>query len=162
MTPPSTARDVLSDAGPTDRVPPFRFSARFRVDLADTDLGAVVYWGRYPQFLDRAAIAYRRHIGVEPLGPPGHLFVMRAITLEYSSSARFDDELEVFVRTARLGATSHTIDVRIERLGDDGGLVAGGRFTVVGLESYGGRPSPMPAGMRDAIIRFEGGAIETA
>jgi acyl-CoA thioester hydrolase len=162
VTSPSATRAALSDAGPTDRVPPFRFSVRFRVELADTDLGAVVYYGRYPQFVDRATIAYRRHMGVEPLGPPGHLFVVRALTLEYSSSARFDDELEVFVRTVRLGATSHTIDVRIERPGDGAALVAAGRFTVVGLESYGGRPSRMPAEMRDAIIRFEGGAIETA
>jgi acyl-CoA thioester hydrolase len=154
--------DVLFVAGPTDRVPPFGFSARFRVELADTDLGAVVYYGRYPVLVDRATIAYRRHLGVEPLGSPGHLFVVRALQLEYFASARFDDRMEVFVRAAAVGRTSHTIEVRMERLDDDGEgtLVAGGRLTVVGLAAYGGRPSRMPAEMREAFETFEGAALE--
>jgi acyl-CoA thioester hydrolase len=149
-------------AGPTDRVPPFGFSARFRVELTDTDLGAVVYYGRYPTFVDRAAIAYRRHLGITPLGPPEHLFVVRAIELEYFSSARFDDEMEVFVRASAVGRTSHTIEVRMERLDGDGegSLVAAGRLTVVGLREYGGRPSRMPPEMREAIEAFEGAALE--
>jgi acyl-CoA thioester hydrolase len=154
---------VLFEAGPNDRVPPFGFSARFRVELTDTDLGAVVYYGRYPVLVDRATIAYRRHLGVTPLGPPGHLFVVRAMQLEYFSSARFDDEVEVFVRAAAVGRTSHTIEVRIERLDaeGEGTLVAGGRLTVVGVAEYGGRPSRVPAEMREAIEAFEGAALET-
>jgi len=144
----------------TDRVPGFRFAVRTRVDIADTDLGAVVYYGRYPHHVDRGVLAYRRHVGVPLLGPEGHLFVVRSLGIDYRSSARFDDELEVLVRTAEIGRSSHTVEVRIDRLGHDGGAetVAEARLVVVGLAGYGGRPSRMPASMREALERFEGTA----
>ena len=74
-----TGRTAEAHSGPTDRVPPFRFSAVSRVDVAETDLGAVVYYGRYVHHVDRAVIAYRRHVGIPPLGPDGHLFVVRRL-----------------------------------------------------------------------------------
>ncbi|WP_217913355.1 acyl-CoA thioesterase [Miltoncostaea marina] len=144
-------------AGPTDRLPPFRFSARSRVDIADTDLGAVVYYGRYPLHIDRGVIAYRRHLGIPPLGPEGHLFVVRSLRVDYASPARFDEELEVFARVGELGRSSHTMAVRIERLGGEGpARVADAQLVVVGVAAYGARPSRMPASMRGAIAAFEG------
>lgn len=152
------SREALADAGPTDRVPPFRFSARSRVDIAETDLGAVVYYARYPHHIDRAVLAYRRHLGIPALGPPGHLFVVRSLLIDYHSSARFDDEVEVFVRVAELGRSSHAIAVRMERSGEEGGAVhlADARLVLVGLGEYGGRPSRIPEPMRTAIAGFEG------
>jgi YbgC/YbaW family acyl-CoA thioester hydrolase len=149
-------RATLADAGPADRVPPFRFSARSRVDVADTDLGAVVYYGRYPVHLDRAVLAYRRHLGIPPLGPEGHLFVVRSLTIDYLSSARFDEEVEVFVRTSAVGRSSHTMELRMERLAGGPAGVAEARMVIVGLAAYGGRPSRMPDDMRRAIEGFEG------
>lgn len=152
-------RRPLADAGPTDRVPPYRFSARSRVELRDTDLGAVVYYARYPAFIDRAAIAYREHIGVPALGPPGHLLVVRSLELDYRASARFGDEVETFVRVERLGRSSHTLQARMERI-DDGGatLLAEARLTVVGVGEYGGRPTAVPEAMRQGILALEGTA----
>ena len=144
-------------AGPTDRVPPFRFSARARVDVAETDLGAVVYYARYPHHLDRAVLAYRRHMGIPLLGPEGHLFVVRSLQIDYRASARFDDLLETFVRVSALGRTSHTISARMERVGDGEPLhVADATLVIVGLGAYGGRPSRVPDEMREAITAFEG------
>ena len=149
-------RAVTADAGPSDRVPPFRFSARSRVDIAETDLGAVLFYARYPHHVDRAVLAYRRHLGVPLLGPPGHLFVIRSLEVDYRSSARFDEELEVFVRVSELGRSSHTMQARIERTGGEGPAhVADARLVVVGLAEYGGRPSRIPDGMREAIAAFE-------
>jgi acyl-CoA thioester hydrolase len=138
--------------------PVFRFSVRSRVEIADTDLGAVVYYGRYPHHVDRGVVAYRRKLGIPPLGPEGHLFVVRSMHIDYHSSARFDDELDILVRTADIGRTSHTAQVRIDRLGagDTREHVAEARLVVVGLGAYGGRPSRMPDEMRRAIETFEG------
>ncbi|MGD9697233.1 MAG: acyl-CoA thioesterase [Thermoleophilia bacterium] len=145
-------------AGPTDRVPPYRFGARFRVELADTDLGAIVYYGRYSHLIDRAVLAYRRHLGIPVLGPEGHLFVVRALSVQYLGSARFDDEVEALVRVSKLGRTSHALDVRIERIGrGDPELLIESSLTVVGLDEYGGRPSRMPDEMRGPIEAFERG-----
>lgn len=151
-----SGRAPLADAGPTDRVPPFRFSARSRVDVSDTDLGAVVYYGRYPVHLDRAVLAYRRHLGIPLLGPEGHLFVVRSLTIDYMGSARFDDELEVFVRVGEVGRIRHTMTARMERIGDGAPEhIADARLELVGLAGYGGRPSRVPQAMRDAIASFE-------
>ncbi len=151
------SRVTTADAGPTDRVPPFRFSARSRVDVAETDLGAVVYYARYPHHLDRAVLAYRRHLGIPPLGPEGHLFVVRSLGIEFHASARFDDEVEVFVRVSGLGRSSHTMSARMERVGGEGSAhLADATLTLVGLGSYGGRPSRVPEAMREAIAAFEG------
>jgi acyl-CoA thioester hydrolase len=153
-------RSVLADAGPTDRVPPFRFSARSRVDVADTDLGEVVYYGRYPVHIDRAVLAYRRHLGIPGLGPEGHLFVVRSLGVDYLASPRFDDEIEVLVRVAGLGRSSHALELRMERPGEHPAHVADARMTIVGLSGYGGRPSRMPDAMRDAILAFEEPGLE--
>lgn len=137
--------------------PPFRFSTRMRVDFADTDAGGILYYGRYSRYVDRAVIEYRRAAGIGSLGEPGHLFVVRSMTVDYHDSAHFDEDLEVFVRTVRVGSSSHTIDVRIERINADGALhLADARLVLVGVHSYeAAEPTSMPAAMRRAIEAAE-------
>lgn len=153
-----TGRTPDGHSGPTDRVPPFRFSAVSRVDVAETDLGAVVYYGRYVHHVDRAVIAYRRHLGIPPLGPDGHLFVVRRLEVDYRAPARFDDEVEAFVRVAKLGRSSHAYEVRLERIGGaPPGHLADAVVTIVGVGGYAApRPTRMPGAMRDAIAAWEG------
>ncbi|MCB0882303.1 MAG: acyl-CoA thioesterase [Thermoleophilia bacterium] len=138
---------------------PFRFAMDTRVDVADTDLGAIVYYGRYAHFVDRAIIAYRRFLGIPPLGPDGHLFVVRALSLQYHGSARFDDVLTVRVRTTNVGRTSHAMDVAVTRVepgGDVTTLVDGG-ITQVGVGGYPpSRPSRMPDDVAVRLRGFEG------
>lgn len=153
-----SGRAADAHSGTTGRVPPFRFSAVSRVDVAETDLGAVVYYGRYVHHVDRAVIAYRRHVGIPPLGPDGHLFVVRRLEVDYRAPARFDDEVEAFVRVTRLGGSSHEYAVRLERIGGGPhGHLADAVITIVGVGGYEApRPTRMPASMRDAIAAFEG------
>ena len=139
--------------------PPFRYRVRTRVEITDTDLGAVVYYARYPHFIDRAVVAYRRHLGIPPLGPEGHLFVVRRLTMDYLTSARFDEPLDVWVRTSALGRTSHTMQVRVANA-DDQMVRVDAELLLVGLTGYeDGRPSRMPDPMVRAIREFEGEAL---
>jgi YbgC/YbaW family acyl-CoA thioester hydrolase len=149
-------REALADAGPTAERPPFRFSARCRVEVTDTDLGGVVYYGRYAHLIDRAILAYRRHLGIPGLGPDGHLFLVRSLSVEYRASAVFDDEVETFVRVARLGRSSHIVEARLERIGEHPEHLADARAVIVGVREYLGRPTRMPASMNEAIAAFEG------
>lgn len=137
--------------------PPFHFSTRMRVDFADTDAGGLLYYGRYSRYVDRAIIEYRRAAGIGTLGEPGHLFVVRSMSVDYHDSARFDDDLEVFVRTVRVGSSSHTMDVRIERIDVDGAIhLADARTVLVGVHSYeAAEPTSMPDSMRRAIEAAE-------
>jgi len=137
--------------------PPFRFSTRMRVDFADTDYFGHVYFARYGRYVERAVIEYRRAAGIPLLGEPGHLFVVRSLTVEYHAGLHFDDDIEVFVRVVRIGTSSHTIDLRIERIDENGALhAADARVVVVGVANQDdGPPTPMPAGVRAAIEAFE-------
>src|SRR5213082_1343331 len=92
----------------SDRRPPYRFSHRMRVGFDETDAAGIVYYGRYMPYFDRARVEYLRALDL--LGHPGGRpeFVMRAQHVSYHAPARFDDELEVFVRVQRIGRTSMT------------------------------------------------------
>jgi acyl-CoA thioester hydrolase len=133
------------------------------VEIADTDLGAVVYYGRYAHLIDRAVMAYRRHLGIPPLGPEGHLFVVRSLAVDYLAGVRFGDVLDVGVRTAAIGRTSHTVEVTLDRVaGDDDEVrVTAARATlaVVGVSGYTApRPTRVPEALAAAIRAFEGDA----
>jgi len=140
---------------PTDRKPPFRYSALNRVWFSDTDAQGIVYYGRYLPYFDHARTEYHRHLGRVDMGAAE--FVMRASVLEYHAPARFDDLLETFVRVERVGRTSVTYDHAAYRVDDDLLMVTAKQTLVlVGLEER--RPVPVPDAFRDKVSRFERGA----
>lgn len=148
---------IVSEAGPSDRVPPYRFALRTRVEITDTDLGEVVYYGRYSTLLDRAIIAYRRHLGIPPLGPEGHMFMVRRMEVDYRSSARFDDLLDIHVRTVEVGRASHVVEGRVDAVdGESRRHLIDARVVLVGVRPTDPpRPSPMPPEMSEALRAFE-------
>ena len=144
--------------GREERWGEFRFAMDTRVDVSDTDLGAIVYYGRYVHFVDRAVIAYRRFLGFPPLGPEGHLFVVRALALEYHASARFDDVLTVRVRTTAVGRTSHALAVAVTRVepGGDVATLVEATMTQVGVGGYPpSRPTRVPDDVAARLREFE-------
>ncbi len=145
---------VDSPDGREQRWGPFRFCMQTRVDVADTDLGGIVYYGRYAHFIDRGVIAYRRFLGIPALGPDDHLFVVRHLEVEYRSSARFDEVLDVRVRTSQVGRSSHTMQVAVTRADADAEdevvTLAEATVTLVGV---GGYESPRPTRVPDDIAR---------
>lgn len=145
---------TLYDAGPTDRRPPFRFSAHARVWFSDTDAQGVVYYGRYLPYFDHARREYHRHLGLTVMWRGDREFVMRALTVEYEAPAVFDDLLEVFVRTTRIGRTSMTFECAAYRVADDR-LMCTSVQTVVLIDAHSSRPTPIPDDYRATIEAFE-------
>jgi acyl-CoA thioester hydrolase len=143
-----------ASAGPTDALPPYRFSARMRVGFDETDAQAVVYYGRYLPYFDRSRVEYLRHLGLLHGLPPEHQFVMRRSVQEYEAPARFDDLLEVFVRTARIGRTSETLEYRV-RNADDATLLVVAEQVMVLIDAGTRLPVEVPLSWRQTIQRFE-------
>jgi acyl-CoA thioester hydrolase len=141
-------------AGPTDRRPPFRFSASARVWFSDTDAQGVVYYGRYLPYFDFARLEYHRHLGLLALWHGEREFVMRALEVEYEAPAVFDDLLEVFVRTTRIGRTSVTAECAVYRVRDDR-LMCTAVLALVLVDIAGRRPTPIPDDYRRAVEAFE-------
>jgi acyl-CoA thioester hydrolase len=149
--------DTLELGRPTDRRPPFKYSALSRVWFSDTDAQGVVYYGRYLPYFDHARTEYHRHLG--SLGIDGAEFVMRASTVEYHAPARFDDLIESFVRISRIGRTSVTYECAAYRLPDDTLMVTATQ-TLVLVDLAGRRPAPIPDDARAPVRAFERGDLE--
>jgi acyl-CoA thioester hydrolase len=140
----------------------FRFSARTRVGFSDTDAQGIVYYGRYLPYFDLARVEYLRELGLLGLeiGDGGLEFVMRACTLEYHAPAVFDDELEIFIRVARIGRTSVTFEAAAYRVADELLMVTATQ-TLVLVDLDERRAHPIPDTFRERLASFEGDELET-
>jgi acyl-CoA thioester hydrolase len=143
---------------PTQRKPPFKYSALTRVGFSDTDAQGVVYYGRYLPYFDQARVEYHRHLEMLDAQPKGFEFVMRACALEYHAPARFDDLLEVFVRPARIGRTSVVYEHAAYRVDDDL-LMVTAQQTMVLVDVAGRRPAPIGDWFRARVRELEGGSL---
>jgi len=152
---------TINLAQPTERKPPFKFSAFERVGFSDTDAQGIVYYGRYLPYFDLARVEYERHLGLLRKEAEGKDFVMRASSVVYDAPARFDDMLEVFVRTKRIGRTSVTNEYCAFRVADDV-LMCTADQTLVLVAVPERRPTPISDEYRRAIADFEGADLEQA
>ncbi len=143
----------------TDRRPPFRYSALTRVGFSDTDAQGVVYYGRYLPYFDTAHREYLRHLGLLGSNVERERFVMRATTVEYHAPARFDDLMEVFVRTRRIGRSSLTAAYAAHDVDGDA-LMCTAQQTFVLVDALSGRPVGIPEAYRAPIRAFEGADLE--
>ncbi|MDX6522272.1 MAG: acyl-CoA thioester hydrolase [Gaiellales bacterium] len=139
---------------PDDRMPPYRFSHRGRVGFDETDAQGIVYYGRYMPYFDRARVEYLRHLGVLVREPADPEFVMRAQHVEYLAPARFDDELDVFVRVRRIGTSSIVWEFEAHDVSTGDRLVAANQ-TLVSVDLAERRPVPVEWRVRDAVAQFE-------
>ncbi len=140
--------------------PPFKYSALARVGFSDTDAQGVVYYGRYLPYFDTAHREYLRHLSLLGSNVERERFVMRAVSVEYHAPARFDDLLEVFVRTRRLGRSSVT--TAFAAFSEAGTLMCAAEQTMVRVDAETGRPVPIPDAYREPIRAFEGADLEEA
>ena len=144
---------------PSERHPPFKYSALTRVGFSDTDAQGIVYYGRYLPYFDTARVEYHRHLDMLPKRSTEHEFVMRASTIQYFAPARFDDLLEVFVRIARIGRTSVTYENAAYRLDDDTLMVTATQ-TLVLVDLAERKKCPVPDWFRERIRAFEGDDLD--
>jgi acyl-CoA thioester hydrolase len=121
---------------------PFAFSARTRVGFSDTDAQGIVYYGRYNPYFDLARVEYLRSLGLLRYDGGGE-FVMRANDVEYFAPARFDDELEIHVRVARIGRTSMTYEFAAYMLPAET-LTVTAHQTLVYVDPVARKSTPIP------------------
>ncbi|HEV3001869.1 MAG TPA: thioesterase family protein [Solirubrobacteraceae bacterium] len=126
------------------------FRHRLRVRYGECDPQGVVYFARYADFVD-VAITELWRARIRPYGEMvdgGSDMVVAELTLRYRGSARFDDELDVVVAVDRLGETSLTCAVRIER---DGSTLVEGTIRQVCIDPATKAKKPLPGDVRAAL-----------
>jgi len=133
----------------------FAFTHPLRVRWAEVDRQGIVFNGHYLTYFDVGITEYWRAIGYPY---PGALleqgndtFAVKA-TIEYKAPAQYDDLLDVMVRVGRIGRTSLQFVLQIDR--GETQLISG-ELIYVNADTHTRKPAPVPAFLREAIVRFE-------
>lgn len=133
----------------------FRFSHRLRVRWAEADLQGIVFNGHYLTYADVGITEYFRELGQAYSAETGvkgaDFFAVRTL-LEYRSPARFDEQLDVHVRIARLGNSSMQFLIGIYR---DDELLVNGEIVYVHADQSSRQPTRIPEAFRTAVREFE-------
>ena len=135
----------------------FRLRHRLRVRWVEVDMQKIVFNGHYLMYFDTAMGDYWRALALpyeqtmHQLG--GDLYVKKA-SVEYHGSARYDDQLEVCLRCARIGTSSMQFV---------GGIFCGDRLLITGELIYVyANPAtqtslPVPDTLRQIVDGYEAG-----
>ena len=141
----------------------FAFFHRLRVRWSEVDMQKVVFNGNYFNYFDFSVYESWRAMLTAGLVRQGaglkerfdawmhNIYVVKA-SAEYHGSARFDDELDVGVRVARLGRSSMRVLLEIHRT--DEHLVTG-ELIYVYKDPVANAPAPLPDEFRRLITEFE-------
>jgi acyl-CoA thioester hydrolase len=136
-----------------------RFRHRLRVRWSECDLQGVVFYPNYLAYFDHLLTELWR----EAVGPYGEIhrlgidLVVAEASVRYRTSARFDQEIDVVATITRLGTTSMTIALEIERV-EDGVLLAEGELRHVFVDPDSFEKREIPVGVRAALGRFAAAA----
>ena len=128
------------------------FRLRRCVHFYETDCAGIVHFSCYFKYLEEAEHAMWRVAGLSIASvADGVGFPRVNASFDYHRPLRFEDEFEITVRVAAIGATSMRYDCVIMR-GDT--RIASGSTTIVCVMSTGGimKAAPFPD---DIISRFE-------
>ena len=134
----------------------YRFFNRMRVRWAEVDMQGIVFNGHYLTYFDVSITEYWRAIGLRYPEEVVHewgvdTFVVKS-TIEYHGSARFDDEIDVGVRCARIGRSSMQFLLEIHR--GDAHLISG-EVIYVCAHPTERKSMAVPEPMRARIEGFE-------
>lgn len=133
----------------------FRFFHPLRVRWAEVDPQGIVFNGNYLTYADVAITEYFRALEVsypaDLLRDGGDFFAVRTL-LEYLAPARFDDELEIGVRVARLGGASMGFELGIWCNGEQ---LTSGEVVYVHADAEERRSRRLPDWLRERVRGFE-------
>ena len=132
---------------------PFRH--RLRVRWSECDLQGVVFYPNYLAYFDHLLTELWR----EAVGPYGEIatlgidLLVAEANVRYREPARFDEEIDIVAAINRLGTTSMTTGLRIERVAD-GALLAEGELRHVFVDPNSFKKRDIPDAVRGGLSRF--------
>jgi acyl-CoA thioester hydrolase len=139
----------------------FACAPRLRVRWAEVDMQKIVFNAHYLTYIDTAIAEYWREIGLPY--PEGYVerygsdIFLRKATVEYLGPARYDDELEVCCRVAKLGRSSMTFQFEIYRTAE---LLISAELVYVNADSSM-KAMPLPEDVRERVRKYERLAPQT-
>ena len=141
----------------------FTFSHRLRVRWAEADMQGIVFNANYMLYFDVAITEYWRELG-KTMPTLHEVFLIHSYvvksTIEFHAPARFDELIDIHVRTSRLGSSSMKVGFEIHRDKAGGGtdhLISGESVYVFAPQE---KAAPMPEDVRALIRGYERTAPE--
>lgn len=109
------------------------YSTRRRIEFRDTDAAGIVHFSAFFPMMEAAEHEMLRSLGISVMPERGDgnaclTWPRVAASCNYASTARFEDELRIAVRVAKIGTSSVQYNIRFSR---DDLLIAEGLLTVV-------------------------------
>jgi len=135
----------------------FKFKHTLRVRWKECDVQGIAYYGSYIDFIDVAQAEYFRNLGIlTHRTDERKIFDLAAVkvTLEYKSSAKIDELIDVFFRVDKIGNSSLDKRSEIYRTGTTE-LLCSGQSISVNFDSDLGISRNVPKEIKDIIERFE-------
>jgi YbgC/YbaW family acyl-CoA thioester hydrolase len=135
----------------------YRFLERLRVRWAEIDAQKIVFNGHYLMYIDTAVAGYWRAMALPYSQTMEYLagdVYMRKATLEYEGSARYEDVLDVGIRSTRIGNSSMVFSAAVFRQDE---LLVSGELVYVFADPQTQSSKPVPQELRDALQAFEAG-----
>ena len=140
----------------------FTFTWPYRVRYRDVDPQGVIYFPKYLEIANGIIHEYFRwlnfpyRLGADPeRGDDFH--IVRSL-VNYHGAVRFDEEIELGVRTTRLGRSSLTLEVGF--FGADGDLRTTAEIIWVNTDQSSGRSMVLPSELVASIRARDAAAID--
>jgi acyl-CoA thioester hydrolase len=136
----------------------FQFAWPFRVRYAEVDGQMIVFNAHYLTYFDTAITEYFRALPYDYRGQvtrTGEDFHTVRTLVEYQQPIVFDEDIEVCLRTSRLGRSSLTFLLEIHPQGLDD-LRATGEVVWVNTDQTTHKSAAVPAQLADKLRAYEG------
>jgi len=135
----------------------FKFFHGLRVRYSEIDAQGIVFNAHYLTYFDTAIYEYLRTLAFDyhsHVGDSGQDFHAVKAMVEFHRPCRFDDEIDVGVRVARLGRSSITFHLEV-LLKDGIDPHASGQVIWVNADQQSGKSARLPAQLVESIKLYE-------
>ena len=142
--------------------PDFEFAWPFRVRYSEVDGQMIVFNAHYLTYFDTAITEYFRALPYDYRGQVARMgedFHTVRTLVEYQRPITFDEDIEVYVRTSRLGRSSITFLLEIHPQGRDD-LRATGEVVWVNTDQETHKSAAVPGDLVEKIVALEGNKLE--
>jgi acyl-CoA thioester hydrolase len=137
----------------------YKFFLPLRVRYAETDAQGIVFYAHYLTYFDTAITEYLRAL---PFDYAAHVkrtgmdFHVVKTMVEFFAPSHFDDEIEVYVRTGKIGRSSLTFIIEIFPKKEETSLVRG-EVVWVNTDQKAKKSMPLPEELVVRVKEREGG-----
>ena len=140
----------------------FKFAWPFRVRYSEVDGQRIVFNAHYLTYYDTAITEYFRALPYDYMGQverTGEDYHTVRTLVEYQQPIEFDEDIEVLVRTSRLGRSSLTFLLEIHAKGIEN-LRATGEVVWVNTDQETHKSAALPQELIDKLAALEGDNLD--